>query len=132
MLPGRLSPRPPAARGPLEVTAAAVCERMPVRPARRSGPSDMAACPLAPQISRRRAVQIGRRALLNDLTVLTPPLVVCAAFLIAVGAFLRHEMGTRRRPPEDTSVDISDDSGIPEQPGQESAPRVDEDARGSD
>lgn len=30
---------------------------------------------------------------LNDLAVLTPPVLVCAAFLIAVGAFLRHEMG---------------------------------------
>jgi hypothetical protein len=62
--------------------------------------------------------------LLKDLTVLTPPLVVCAAFLIAVGAFLRHEMGTRRRQREDeTSVDISDDGRIPGPPGRESALR---------
>jgi hypothetical protein len=30
------------------------------------------------------------------LSVLTPPLLVCAAFLFAVGAFLRHEMGAGR------------------------------------
>jgi hypothetical protein len=68
--------------------------------------------------------------LLKDLTVLTPPLVVCAAFLIAVGAFLRHEMGTRRRgPDEDTSVDISDDAQIPEPPRSESARRDGGDAQ---
>jgi hypothetical protein len=67
--------------------------------------------------------------LLKDLTVLTPPLVVCAAFLFAVGAFLRHEMGRGRRQREDdTSVDISDDSPILEPPGRDSALREDEDA----
>jgi hypothetical protein len=67
--------------------------------------------------------------LLNDLTVLTPPLVVCAAFLIAVGAFLRHEMGTRHRPrEEDTSVDISDDGRIPGLPGTQPVLRDGEDA----
>ena len=30
--------------------------------------------------------------MLADLAALTPPFLVCAAFLIAVGAFLRHEM----------------------------------------
>ncbi len=29
------------------------------------------------------------------VSVLTPPLLVCAVFLIAVVAFLRHEMGGR-------------------------------------
>ena len=68
--------------------------------------------------------------MLKDLTVLTPPLVVCAAFLFAVGAFLRHEMGTRRRgSAEDTSVDISDDAQIPEPPGSESAQGDGEDAQ---
>jgi hypothetical protein len=32
---------------------------------------------------------------LTDLAVLTPPAVVCAALLIAIVAFLRHEMGPR-------------------------------------
>ncbi|MGH3273781.1 MAG: hypothetical protein ACRDNZ_05565 [Streptosporangiaceae bacterium] len=31
------------------------------------------------------------------LSVLAPPALVCAAFLIAVRAFLRHEMGHRPR-----------------------------------
>jgi hypothetical protein len=35
------------------------------------------------------------------VSVLTPPLLVCVAFLIAVIAFLRHEMGGRRRSSED-------------------------------
>lgn len=52
--------------------------------------------------------------MLSDLTVLTPPLLMCAAFLIAVAAFLRHEMGPRRRRDRDESGDISRDSGIPD------------------
>jgi hypothetical protein len=68
--------------------------------------------------------------LLNDLTVLTPPLVVCAAFLIAVAAFLRHEMGTRRRQDEeDTSVDISDAARIRKPPDTQSARLDGEDAQ---
>jgi hypothetical protein len=34
---------------------------------------------------------------LADLTVLTPPFLVAAAFLIAVGAFLRHEMRAAKK-----------------------------------
>jgi hypothetical protein len=41
------------------------------------------------------------------VSVLTPPALVCAVFLIALVAFLRREMGGRRRsedlPPEDNS-----------------------------
>jgi hypothetical protein len=33
---------------------------------------------------------------MKDLSVLTPPLLVCAAFLFGVGAFLRHEMRAGR------------------------------------
>jgi hypothetical protein len=44
------------------------------------------------------------------LSVLTPPLLVCAAFLFAVGAFLRHEMGGgRSRSKRVRFGDISDD-----------------------
>ena len=51
--------------------------------------------------------------MLNDLTVLVPPLVVCAGFLVAVAVFVRHEMAPRRRRPQgDTSVDFSDDDRI--------------------
>jgi len=52
---------------------------------------------------------------MKDLTVLTPPLLVCLAFLIAVGAFLRHEMGAKHQDRGgDLSDDISDDGGIPD------------------
>ncbi len=36
----------------------------------------------------------------SDLAALTPPLLVCAAFLVAVGAFIKHEMrhGDASRP----------------------------------
>jgi hypothetical protein len=37
---------------------------------------------------------------MQDLSVLTPPLLMCAVVLFAVGAFLRHEM--RRKRPDDT------------------------------
>lgn len=79
-----------------------------------------AALALMNQLSRERT-QAGRGVpVLQDLTVLTPPLVVCVAFLIAVGAFLRHEMRPGRRQREDdTSVDFSDDGGISEPPDRE-------------
>jgi hypothetical protein len=38
--------------------------------------------------------------MLNDLSALTPSLLVAAAFLIAAGAFLRHEMRRGRNPGE--------------------------------
>ena len=58
--------------------------------------------------------------MLNDLTVLTPPLVVCAAFLIAVGAFLRHEMRRgRQQSKDDTSGGFSDDGRISGSTGRE-------------
>jgi hypothetical protein len=44
------------------------------------------------------------------VSVLTPPLLVCAAFLFAVGAFLRHEMRAgRARSKRARSEDISGD-----------------------
>jgi hypothetical protein len=65
---------------------------------------------------------------LNDLTVLTPPLLVCVAFLIAVGAFLRHEMGAarRRRRAQDASDDISGDGMIPHSARSQATARSDE------
>ena len=38
-------------------------------------------------------------AALSDLAVLTPPFMVAAAFLIAVGAFVRHEMRAAKKHP---------------------------------
>jgi hypothetical protein len=53
--------------------------------------------------------------MLGDLAALTPPLVVCVAALIAIGAFLRHEMGARRPGDDDAlSADISVNDQIPD------------------
>ena len=40
---------------------------------------------------------------MQDLAVLTPSLIVAAAFLFGVFALLRHEMAPRRRDREDAS-----------------------------
>jgi hypothetical protein len=51
---------------------------------------------------------------LSDLAALTPPAVVCVAFLIGLGIFLRHQLGPKRESAEDElTEDISGDSGIP-------------------
>ena len=48
--------------------------------------------------------------MLQDLAALTPPLVVCGAFLIGVALFLRRQMGGSRRPADDDGgTDIHDD-----------------------
>jgi len=53
-------------------------------------------------------------ALLSDLAALTPPAVVCVAFLIGVGLFLRHQLGPKRESAEEQyPEDISGDGGIP-------------------
>jgi hypothetical protein len=63
----------------------------------------------------------------NDLSVLTPPLLMCAAFLIAVGLFLRHEMGTsRRHRDQDVSGDISCDGTIPDSASSQAAVQSDD------
>jgi hypothetical protein len=71
---------------------------------------------------------------IRDLSALAPPLVVCVAFLIGVGAFLRHEMGVRRRlRDEDVSDHISADRMIPGTEGKEAATASDDDeASGAD
>jgi hypothetical protein len=50
---------------------------------------------------------------MKDLSVLTPPLLMCAAVLFAIGAFLRHEM--RRQRPADRTAE-PDDEISPAQP----------------
>ena len=90
----------------------------------RSWPPESAAGKRGPDTPTGYADRIrrpeGGAPVLKDLTVLTPPLVVCVAFLIAVGVFLRHEMRPgRRRREDDTSVDFSDESGTFEPPGHE-------------
>jgi len=60
-------------------------------------------------------------ALLSDLAALTPPAVVCVAFLIGVGLFLRHQLGPKRESAEDEyPEDISGDNGIPHSDGSQS------------
>lgn len=60
-------------------------------------------------------------ALLSDLAALTPPAVVCVAFLIGVGLFLRHQLGPKRESAEDEyPEDISGDGGIPHGDGPQS------------
>ena len=78
---------------------------------------------------RNRQRSRGRREVrpVNDLTVLTPPLLMCAAFLIAVGAFLRHEMvASRRRRDRDQSADISGESTIPDSTSSQATARPDD------
>jgi hypothetical protein len=64
--------------------------------------------------------------MLSDLAALTPPAVVCVAFLIGLGVFLHHQLG-----PKDESADvgyqddISGDSGIPRTEGSESGTSAD-------
>jgi hypothetical protein len=51
----------------------------------------------------------------SDLAALIPPFLVCAAFLVAVGAFLRHEMRGSKNPADDEEEDLSrEDSAEPE------------------
>ncbi len=48
--------------------------------------------------------------MLRDLAALTPPLVVCGAFLLGVVLFLRRQLGAGKRPAdEDAETDIHDD-----------------------
>jgi hypothetical protein len=45
---------------------------------------------------------------MNDLAVLTPPFLVAAAVIIAIVAFLRHEMGRKRADRADLEQDFSE------------------------
>jgi hypothetical protein len=70
----------------------------------------------------------------QDLAVLAPPLLMCAAFLVAVAAFLRHEMrASRRHRDQGAPGDISGDRTIPDSAsGQAAAQSHDVDATGAD
>lgn len=48
--------------------------------------------------------------MLQDLEALTPSLVVCAAFLIAIIMFLRRQMSPKQPGEEEGPADIPDDS----------------------
>jgi hypothetical protein len=44
--------------------------------------------------------------MLQDISALTPPVLMCAVVLLAIGAFLRHEMNRKRPEDVDESPDI--------------------------
>ena len=48
--------------------------------------------------------------MLSDLAALTPPFLIAAAFLVAVGAFLRHEMRAGKNRAEDASDEVEEAS----------------------
>lgn len=52
--------------------------------------------------------------MLNDLAALAPPLLMCTAFLVAVVAFLRREMGDKERPSDDNTSDPSAEQRNPD------------------
>ncbi|HUC56543.1 MAG TPA: hypothetical protein VMA95_04025 [Streptosporangiaceae bacterium] len=47
---------------------------------------------------------------LADLSVLTPPFLVCVAFLTAVAAFLRHEMRSAKKHDVDQTGQVGEPS----------------------
>ena len=60
--------------------------------------------------------------MLTDLAALTPPLLVAVAFLVAAGAFIRHEMRRGKNTADDEEADSPRDSS--QSPGEnESGPR---------
>ena len=61
--------------------------------------------------------------MLSDLAVLVPPLLICAAFLVAVRAFLRYEMRHNDTPAEDQAAAVSEGDRIPDQSDQSPAVR---------
>jgi hypothetical protein len=44
--------------------------------------------------------------MLQDLAALAPPVIVCVAFLVCVGALLRRELAPKRRPAADRSSPV--------------------------
>ena len=67
--------------------------------------------------------------MLQDLAALTPPAVVCVAFLIGLVLLLRREMAPKRRVREDPGDehDISGNNGIIDVKAPASVPGPDED-----
>jgi hypothetical protein len=64
--------------------------------------------------------------MLQDLAALTPPLVVCVAFLIGVVLFLRRQMGARHQPEQrDAETGIQEDARNAGTSDQEASPSAD-------
>jgi hypothetical protein len=61
--------------------------------------------------SERNAFEMEASSVLSDLAALTPPFLVAAAFLIAVGAFVRHEMRAAKKQPTEQDDEVDDPSG---------------------
>jgi hypothetical protein len=67
---------------------------------------------------------------MNDLTVLVPPFLMCAAVITAIVAFLRHEMGRarsdRREAGDDNSASVPTATDkLDEEASASAAPRRD-------
>lgn len=58
----------------------------------------------------RNAFEMEASSVLSDLAALTPPFLVAAAFLIAVGAFLRHEMRAAKKQPTEQGDEVDEPS----------------------
>lgn len=58
----------------------------------------------------RNAFEMEARRVLTDLAALTPPFLVAAAFLIAVGAFVRHEMRAAKKQPTEQRDEVDEPS----------------------
>jgi hypothetical protein len=56
----------------------------------------------------RNAFEREARSVLSDLAALTPPFLVAAAFLIAVGAFIRHEMRAAKKQPTEQGDELDE------------------------
>lgn len=63
--------------------------------------------------------------MLSDLAALTPPFLVAAAFLIAVGAFVRHEMRAAKKRPTEQPDEVDEPSSSDQIGGQGSDPPAD-------
>lgn len=61
--------------------------------------------------SERNAFEMEASSVLSDLAALTPPFLVAAAFLIAVGAFVRHEMRAAKKQPAEQDDEVDERSG---------------------
>jgi hypothetical protein len=71
----------------------------------------------------------GGEPVLQDLAALTPPLLVCVAFLVALAVFLRHEMGRSRRHRDGgASDDISGNDTIPRAATSQASNHQDDDS----
>lgn len=53
--------------------------------------------------------------MLQDLAAIAPPVIVCVAFLVGVGALLRRELAPKRRRPAGTDSTAKTRAGTPDE-----------------